>query len=104
MRTTIIFVSILIFLVFGVSIFYSQYSYMQYLNLCPKGDPVGVLTRIRASLQFTHDPNDPNLSDECRAYFRRFKIAVMVAILTTIVGVLFILLVRSFGLQEALDR
>jgi hypothetical protein len=73
MKTTIVFVSILIFLAFGASAFYAQYGYMQYLSLAPKGDPVRLLTRIRASLQFTRDPNDPNLSDECRIYFRRSK-------------------------------
>ena len=104
MKTAIIFVSILIFLVFGASAFYAQYGYMQYLSLAPKGDPVGLLTRIRVSLQFTHDPNDSNLSDECRIYFRRSKIGAMIAIFTIIVGILFILLVRAFGLQELLDR
>jgi hypothetical protein len=104
MRTTIILVSIVLFLVFGASLFYSQHSYVQYLSLCPKVDPVGLLTRIRASFQFWHDPNDPNLSDECRAHFKRFKLAGMAAILTMILIVLFVLLVRSFGLQEVLDQ
>jgi len=104
MKTTITFVSILIFLVFGASAFYAQHSYMRYLSLAIKEDSVGLLTRIRASLQFTHDSNDPNLSDECRNYFRRSKIGATIAILTLIVLVLFILLVRAFGLQEGLDQ
>jgi hypothetical protein len=72
--------------------------------LSPKRRAVGLLTGIRASLEFTHDPNDPNLSDECRRYFQRFKIAAMVAISTLILVAVFILLVRSFGLQEILDQ
>ena len=104
MRTTIIFLSILLFLMFGVSGFYSQHGYMQYRSLWPKRHAVGLLTGIRASLEFTHDPNDPNLSDECRMYFKRFKIAAVIAIITTILIFLFILLVRSFGLEEILNQ
>jgi hypothetical protein len=104
MRTTIIFLSIIFFLVFTASALYSQYCYGQYLSLCPRREPVGFLTKIRASLKFTHDPNDPNLSDECRLYFKRFKMAAMVAILTIFLILVFILLVRSFGPQVVLDR
>jgi hypothetical protein len=100
----VIFLSILIFLVFGASGFYAQYCYMQYISLCPKDAPVGLLTQIRTSLKFTHDPTDPNLSDECKAYFRRCKMAAVVVIVTVIFSVLFILFVRSFGLQEVLDQ
>jgi hypothetical protein len=102
MRMTVVFVSILLFLVLLASGFYSQHCYMRYRGLWPKRHPVGLLTRMRASLEFAHDRNDPNLSNECRMYFKRFKIAGMVAGLTTILGILFILLVRSFGLEEAL--
>jgi hypothetical protein len=104
MRTTIIFVSILLFVMFAASGFYSQYCYMQYRSLWPKGHVVGLLTGIRASLEFTHDPNDPNLSDECRMYFKKFKIAAMIAIVTTLLTFLFILLVRSFGLEEIMNQ
>ncbi len=82
----------------------SQHCYMQYRNLWPKRDPVGLLTGIRASLEFRHDPNDPNLSDECRRYFKHFKLAGMVTISTTTLLLVFILLVRSFGLQEVLNQ
>jgi len=104
MKTTIIFLSILLFLTFGISAFYSQYCYMQFMSLTPKRPTVGLLTGIRASLKFTHDANDPNVSDKCRRYFRRFKIAAMAAISTLILLAAFILLVRSFGLQEVLDQ
>jgi hypothetical protein len=104
MKTTIIFVSILIFFVFGASTFYAQRSYMRYLSLVPKGDPVGLITRIRASLQFTNDPDNPTLPDERRACFRRARISTLIAIFTIIVGILFILLLRAFGLQEILDQ
>ena len=73
-------------------------------RLRPRNTNVGLLTGIRASLEFTRDPNDPNLSRECRIYFKRSKIAAMVAILTVIVCIAFIFLVRWFGLQEVLDR
>ena len=104
MRGAIILLSVLIFLTFGASSFYSQHCYMRYRSLWPKRDPGGFLTGIRASLEFTHDSNDPNLSHECRVYFRRSKIAAMVAVLTITVLTAFILLVRWFGLQELLDR
>jgi hypothetical protein len=104
MRTTIVFLSIQLFLTFTISGFYSQYCYMQYRSLSPKRRTVGLLTSIRASLEFTHDPNDPNLSDECRMYFKRFKIAAMIAIGTTLLTFLFILVVRSFGLEEIMNQ
>ena len=104
MKPAIILLSIAIFLVFVASSFYSQYCYMQYRNLWPKRDPVGLLARIRASLEFTHDPNDSDLSDECRKYFRRFKIAAIAAIITMVFGILFIFLARSFHLERVLDR
>jgi hypothetical protein len=104
MRGAIILLSVLIFITFGASIFYSQHCYMRYRSLWPRRAPVGLLTGIRASLEFTRDSNDPNLPHECRVYFRRFKIAAMVAGLTIIVLIAFILLVRWFGLQEPLDR
>src|ERR1700738_3304894 len=103
MRTTIIFVSTLLFINFIASSFYTQHCYMQYINLCQKRAPVGMLTRLRASLVFTHDPHDPNLSDECKTYFSRFKIAAMVSVSTLLLAAVFILSLRSFGLQEALD-
>jgi hypothetical protein len=104
MRPTIICLSILYFLVFVASGFYSQYCYMQFRNLWPKRRAFGLLTSIRASLEFTHDPNDPNLSEECRKYFKRFKIAAIIAIATALLMFVFILSVRSFGLEEMLDH
>jgi hypothetical protein len=104
MKTAIVSLSILIFIVFGGSLFYSQHSYMQYRNLWPRRDPVGLLTGIRASFGFARDLNEKNLSDECRMHFKRFKIAAMVAASTAIVGILLILSVRLFGLQDVLDQ
>ena len=104
MKAAIISLSIIIFIVFGGSLFYSQHSYMQYQNVWPRRDPVGPLTAIRASLGFAHDLNDKNLSDECIMHFKRSKMAALVAALTAIVGIGFILSVRLFGLQDVLDQ
>jgi hypothetical protein len=104
MKTAIVSLSIIIFIVFGGSLFYSQHSYNQYRNLWPRRDPVGLLTGIRASLGFSRDLNNKNLSDECRKYFKRFKIGATISIFTIFVGILFILLVRAFGLQDVLDQ
>jgi hypothetical protein len=103
MRSTIIFLSILFFLVFVASGLYSQYCYMQFRELLPRRQPVGLLTGLRP-LEFMHDPNDPNLSDECRIYYKRFKVAGMLAILAMVLIFLFILVVRLFGLAEVLDQ
>jgi hypothetical protein len=92
MKTAII----TLYIVFVGALFYSNYSYMQYQNLWPRRDPVGLLTGLRAWFGFARDLNDNNLSDECRMHFKRFKIAAIVAALTAIVFILFILSVRLF--------
>jgi hypothetical protein len=104
MKTATFLTAITLFLAFGVFGFYSQYCYMQYRSLWPKNHSAGLLTGIRASLQFTHDPNDPDISDECRAYYSRFKKAAMVAALARILMMLLILFVRSFGVVQILVR
>ncbi len=104
MKAAIISLSIIFFIVFSGSLFYCQHSYMQYRNLWPRRDPVGPLTAIRASFGFERDLNDKNLSDQCIMHFKRFKMAALVAALTAIVGIGFILSVRLFGLQDVLDQ
>ena len=104
MKSAIVLISVLLSITFGVSAFYSQSCYMRYRDPWPKRAPVGLLTGLRASLGFSYDLDDPNLSNECRAYFRRFKIAAVVASLAAIAMLALIVLVRWFGLQELLDQ
>jgi len=103
MKTTIVSISIIFILVFGGSLSYSNYCYCQYRNLWPNRDPVGLLTGIRAWFG-AYDSNDIDLSEECRMYFDRSKMAAMAALLTWILFIVFILLVRSFGLEKVLDQ
>jgi hypothetical protein len=103
MRSAIIFASVLLFLVYAVSLVYAGFSLMQYSSLVPKPRSVGLLTGIRASFQSVHDPRDPKVSDECRAYLRRSKVAAMVAIAAMLLIGILIAVVKAFGLQEILN-
>jgi hypothetical protein len=104
MRTLIIFSSLLLFFTFMASSLYSAYCYMQYRSLWPRDSAAGFLIGLRAALQLTHDPNDPNLSNECKMYFGRAKSAVAVAVLMMLLIVILVLLGRSFGIQQVLDQ
>jgi len=104
MKTLIIFCSVAMFSAFVVSSFYSAYCYMQYRSLWPRDSGVGLFVGLRAALQLTHDPNDPNLSNECRMYFGRVKLAAAVAFLMMILILIFILLARTFGFAQVLDQ
>ena len=47
-----------------------------------------------------HDPNDPNVSDECRAHLKRGMMAGMVAVMAMLLTGVLIVTVRAFGLQH----
>jgi hypothetical protein len=73
---------------------------MQYRDLIPRPRTVGLLTGIRSSLRSMHDPNDPNVSDECRAHLKRGMMAGMVAVMAMLLTGVLIVTVRAFGLQH----
>ncbi|SFK08054.1 hypothetical protein SAMN04487925_1178 [Bradyrhizobium sp. cf659] len=69
----------------------------------PKPRVVGPLTAIRVSLRAMHDPDDPDISRECLAHLKNFKIAALVAATTWIVMGLLIVALRAFAPQGFLD-
>jgi hypothetical protein len=103
MRLAIIFASVSLFLLYTGSLAYAGYNLLQYSGLVPKPRAVGLFTGIRASFRSVHDPRDPKVSDECRAYLRRTKIAAMVAIAAMLLIGILIAVVRAFGLQDILN-
>jgi hypothetical protein len=93
------------FSLFGLSLgsmLFSGSSYVKYRELIPKRSAVGLLSWIHAQKQIVHDPRDPNVSDECRKYLKRYKVGLAVAIFAMTLFMLLAVGVRQFGLQSAL--
>ncbi|WP_375310087.1 hypothetical protein WHZ77_23260 [Bradyrhizobium sp. A5] len=103
MRSAIVLVSLLLFLTFVLSGARAWLSYNSYRELMPKPLVSGPLTTIRVSMRAMHDPDDPDVSEECLAHLKSFKIAALVAATTWIVMGLFVVAVRAFDLQRFLD-
>ena len=98
MGSAIIFTSVFLFLVYIISLFYAGFSYMQYRDLIPRPQAVGLLTGIRAALRSMHDPHDPNVTDECRAYLKHCEIGITIAIVAMFLMGILITVVRTLGL------
>jgi hypothetical protein len=47
-----------------------------------------------------HDPRDPNVTDEYRAYFRRYMFGNYIALSALVLMFLFVLIARAFDLQR----
>ncbi|MCG2625538.1 hypothetical protein L6654_02795 [Bradyrhizobium sp. WYCCWR 13023] len=103
MRFAIVLVSLLLFLTFVVSSARAWLSYNGYRELMPKPRVVGALAAIRVSMRAMHDPGDPDLSRECLAQLKSFRIAALIAATTWIATGLFIVTLRAFDLQRLFD-
>ncbi|MCG2672387.1 hypothetical protein ACFPFP_36260 [Bradyrhizobium sp. GCM10023182] len=96
MRFAIVLVSLLLFLTFVVSSARAGLSYNGYRELMPKPRVVGALAAIRVI-------HDPDLSRECLAQLKSFRIAALIAATTWIATGLFIVTLRAFDLQRLFD-
>jgi hypothetical protein len=94
MGTAVKFTSVLLFLTFIASIFYSWSCYERYRDLWPKQPSIGLLTGIARSIRSMNDPHDPNVSDECKMSFRRLKMALLFTAVTMSLIAIFVLAAR----------
>ena len=103
MRSTMVFLLVLPFVVSIGSMIYSSSCYGKYRDLLPQRPSVGLLTGIRAWLApVWHDPRDQSVSDECKKYLKRYKIGTATSFVAMTLFFLVTVVVRLFGLQDVL--
>jgi hypothetical protein len=80
---------VIVFLLWLVSLAYTWSCYERYRSSWRQGEPVGLISRVRASFQLVHNPAD--VSDDSRLAFARLKTAALINVtimLSLVAGVL----------------
>jgi hypothetical protein len=103
MGPTIKLVGFFLFLTCGAALFYLQHCINEYRDSVPKPQVVGLLTAIRASFRWVHNPNDPLVSEECLTNIRRMKAAALVAGAVWALFATFLIAGAALDVQSLLD-
>ena len=88
-------VATLLFLFSAISFVYAWSCYERYRSFWRQNEAVGMISRIRASIQLTHDPS--NSSDDCKLALVRLKSAILISVMMVLSIAAFVLIVRFFG-------
>jgi hypothetical protein len=95
--------ALLLFATFVASGFYASLSFYNYQQAVPKPPVVGIISAIRNSFGRLHDPEDPDVSQECFEYLRRAKIGALIAVTTWLTFAVLVIAVRTLGLNQYLE-